>query len=138
MMGTTPQPPEERSSDGAGLSAHLLALLASLASYFRARMELAGLEGKEAFGAAAKAGGLLGLGCLFLCFGYAFLWVGVITLLALCFPLHWGWWVLAAGGLHLLLAAGCALAAATRWKKPFFPATLEEFRKDEQWLNDRH
>ncbi|MDD5349925.1 MAG: phage holin family protein [Chthoniobacteraceae bacterium] len=137
MMGSTPRPPEERPSETAGLSAHLLALLASLAAYFGARLELAGLEGKEALGTAVKAGAVLGAGCLCLCFGYAFLWVGAITLLSTLFPFHWGWWVLAAGGLHLLAAIGCAAVAAARWKKPFFPATLEEFRKDEEWLKNR-
>lgn len=136
-MGTTPQPPEGRQTDNAGLSAHLLDLLASLAAYFRARLELAGLEGKEALGVLAKAGALLGGGCLVLCFGYAFLWVGAVALLSRLSAVHWGWWVLGAGVLHLLLAAGCVAVAAARWKKPLFPATLEEFRKDEQWLKNR-
>ncbi|MEI8235035.1 MAG: phage holin family protein [Verrucomicrobiota bacterium] len=136
MIGT-PQPPQERPSEAAGLSAHLLSLLASLAGYFRARAELAGLEGKEALGALVKAGVVLGVGCLFLCFGYAFLWIGVIALLTTLFHLYWGWCVLAAGILHLLAAAICVLAAGTHWKKPFFPDTLEEFRKDQEWLKNR-
>jgi len=137
MIGTTPQPPQERPTEPAGISAHLQALLASLAGYIGARFELAGMEGKEALLALVKAGLVLGIGCLFLCFGYAFLWIGAITLLVSLFHLHWGWCVLGAGVLHLAAAIICVLVAGANCKKPFFPATLDEFRKDQEWLKKR-
>jgi len=120
-----------------GLFAHLSASLASLLGYFRARAELAALEGQEFLAVLVRAALALGVGCLFLCFGYAFLWIGLIALVAAMFQWPWGWCVLGVGVLHLLATLVCAWLAARWWKKPFFPDTLEEFRKDQQWLNRR-
>ena len=136
MTGTT-QPPKERPAADTGLSGHLLALLASLSGYFRARLELAGIEGKEAAATGIKVAVLLGVALLFLAFGYAFLWIGLIALLATVSPLHWGWMVLAVGVLHLLGVVWCMWGVGALWKKPVFPATLEEFRKDQEWLNSQ-
>jgi len=134
MIGTT-QPSNERSAADVGLSGHLLALLASFSGYFRARLELAGLEGKEAAATGIKVVALLVVALLFFAFGYAFLWIGLIALLASCSHLHWGWMILAVGVLHLLGVLGCVWIVGMLWKKPVFPATLEEFRKDQEWLN---
>ena len=134
MIGNTP-PPQERPADDAGLSTHLLSLLASVAAYLRARLELAGLEGKDAAGQGLKA--LLFLIAAFglIAFGYAFLWIGLITLFASLCPSHWGWIVVGVGALHLGAAALFLRGVCSQFKKPFFPATLEEFRKDQEWLN---
>jgi len=134
MIGTT-LPPNERSAAEPGLSGHLLALLASLAGYLRARLELAGIEGKDAATIYLKVAVLLVVMMVFLTFGYAFLWIGLIALIAAFSHLHWGWLVLAAGLLHLLGVAGCAWVVGKLWKKPVFAATLEELRKDQEWLN---
>ena len=134
MTGNTP-PPQERPVDDAGLSAHLLALLSSGAAYLRARLELAGLEGADAAAYGIKAVIFLIVALGLLAFGYAFLWIGLITLLAACCPAHWGWIVLAVGALHFVAAAGFFYAVARQCKKPFFQATLEEFKKDQEWLN---
>ena len=136
MMGTT-QPPKERFATDSGLSGHLIALLASLTGYLRARLELAGMEGKEAAATYLKVAALLLVALLFLAFGYAFLWIGVIGLIASFSHVHWGWLVLAVGVLHLLGVAGCLGMVGRLWKKPVFPATLEEFRKDQEWLNSQ-
>ena len=136
MMETMP-PPKERSAPDAGLSGHLLAFLASLTGYLRARLELAGMEGKEAAATYFKVAALLLAALLFLAFGYAFLWIGLIGLIAAVSPWHWGWWVLGIGVLHLLAVAGCAGVVARLWKKPVFAATLEEFRKDQEWLHSQ-
>lgn len=134
MMGTT-LPPHERSAAEPGLSGHLLAFVASAAGYFRARVELAGIEGKEAAAVYIKMAVLLVVALALVSFGYAFLWIGLIALLAAFTHVYWGWWVLAAGLLHLVAALGCLWAVVTLWKTPVFGATLEEFRKDQEWLN---
>lgn len=134
MIGNTP-PPQERPSGDAGLSTHLLSLLASIAAYLRARLELAGLEGADAAKYALKALLFLIAALGLLAFGYAFLWIGLITLVAAFYPSHWGWIVLAVGALHLGGAALFLGGVCSQFKKPFFPATLEEFRKDQEWLN---
>ena len=134
MMGPTP-PPSEPTAPEPGLSGHLVALLASLAGYIRARLELAGIEGKDAAAICIKVAILLVVALGFLAFGYAFLWIGLIALIATISHLPWGWMVLAVGLLHLLAAAGAVWVVAYLWNKPVFPATLEEFRKDQEWLN---
>ena len=134
MIGTTPRPQNQSAAD-AGISAHLLAFFAALAGYFRARMELAGIEGKEAAAIYLKVAVLLVCALGALAFGYAFFWIGLIAGIAAHSHLHWGWLVLGVGVLHLLGAMGCAGAICWFWKKPVFTATLEEFRKDQEWLN---
>jgi len=136
MIETTP-PPNERPAAEGGLSSHLLSLLASLAGYFRARMELAGIEGKDAAALYIKGAVILVIALGLLAFGYALLWVGIIALFATVFHFHWGWCVVVIGLLHLVGAFLGLLAVLRLWKQPVFTATLEEFRKDQEWLN-RH
>ena len=133
MIGTT-SPPNERSAADSGLSRHLLALLASLAGYFRARLELAGIEGKEAAAIYLKAAVLIAVALLLFAFGYAFLWIGLIALIAAVSHLAWGWLVLGAGFLHVVGALAGGWMAVVLCKKPVFGSTVEEFRKDQQWL----
>ncbi len=120
-----------------GLSSHLPAFISSLLGYFRARVELAGIEGREAVGIFLKAALLLAAALLLLAFGYAFLWIGLIGLIATAAHVFWGWIVLAVAVLHFLGVAGTLWGASRLGKKPVFKATLEEFRKDQEWLN-RH
>ena len=121
----------------AGLSGHLLSFFASLMSYFRARLELAGIEGKDAAAIYIKVAVLLVCAAGLLSFGYALLWIGLIAIIANIAHLPWGWLVLGVGVLHLVGVLGCAWGIGMLWKKPVFTATLEEFKKDQEWLN-RH
>jgi uncharacterized membrane protein YqjE len=110
-------------------------VLAAL-SYVRARIELAGVEGKEAL---TRLGGVLVLaaaaitltlaGYLLLCLAMVF---GIARLLN-----NEHAWILIAGILGLLHLAGAwaILKTARGWlQKPMFASTLEEFRKDDAWL----
>lgn len=136
-MNTSTPPPAPGETEEHGLSSHLLAFLASGLGYFRARLELAGIEGKEAAQIYLKVALLL-VACLVLfAFGYAFLWIGAIALIAGALHFHWGWIVLLVAVLHFAGVAGSAWGILTLWKKRTFTATLEEFRKDQEWLN-RH
>ena len=45
--------------------------------------------------------------------------------------------LLGAGVLHFLPALGFALWAKSRLSRPMFAASLEEFRKDQEWLTKR-
>ena len=134
MTGTT-HPQGERPAPESGLSGHLLSLLASLSGYFRARAELAGIEGKEAAAVYLKVAVVLIAAIGLLAFGYAFLWIGIVALLSTFLYVHWGWLVLGVALLHLVGCAGCALAIVRLWKKPVFTGTLAEFRKDQEWLS---
>ncbi len=134
MISTT-HPPNSRTAADAGLPEHLLSMLAAGLSYFQARLELAGIEGKEALVAYGLAAGLIGAAAALLVFGYIFAWIGIIALIAHFSHAHWGWIALGVGVLHFAGAVGCALAAKARCGKPVFDATLREFRKDQEWLN---
>ncbi len=119
-----------------GLFAHGAAFLAATARYARARFTLAGVELREAGGRYGLAVALV-LGALFVAvLGYVFLVITVVFAIAAAFSADHAWlWVMAAAALlHLAGAAALAWFAWTRLQAGAFPATLAEFRKDQQWL----
>ena len=126
---------ETRSVKEAGLFGHLSALLAAKLAYLHARLELAGIESKEA---AIHLGIILGLaivGLVLLIFGYFFLVIAVAFLIGLAFGGHaWVWVLFGAAVLHLLGAGLLLLIAKTRLGVPLFPLTLAELKKDQEWL----
>ncbi len=133
-----PYPPieEDRAAEGAGIFHHLSALLAAKLAYLKARLELAGLEGKEA---AVHFGIILGLligGLIMLVFGYFFLVFALVFVFAwACGGENaWIWVTLGAAGLHLVAAVVMVLVAKARFGAPVFPATLEELKHDQEWL----
>ena len=117
-----------------GLMPSVTALLGSVMGYLRARLELAGIEGREAVALYLKIAILLVAALLLLAFGYAFLWIGALALLASVCTFHWAWLVLGIAVLHCAGVAACIWGVRRLWKKEVFSATLEEFRKDQQWL----
>ena len=127
-------PPREHAVDGPGLSEHVTGLLSSVLGYLQARCELAGIEGREAVSIYGKAVAFLVAAAGLLVFGYIFLWIGIMALTAWLLGVYWGWVVLGAGILHIIAAVGFAIAAKVKWGKPVFPVTLQELRKDQEWL----
>lgn len=104
--------------------------------YVRARLELAGLEGKQAL---AQLGVVLLLAALALTMtlaGYLLLCLALVFGLA-SFSRSQNAWILIALAVGVLHIVGAWLVL--RWsrqllREPMFPSTLEEFRKDEAWL----
>jgi uncharacterized membrane protein YqjE len=105
-------------------------------SYLRARLELAGLEGREAL---TRLGAVLLLAAMAITMTIA----GYLLLcLALVFGaarmLHnehaWIWIAALMGVLHLGGAWGVLMVARSWLQEPMFGSTLEEFRKDDAWL----
>ena len=133
-----PEPTSEdrRSAEAAGLWGHFSALLAAKLAYLRARLELAGLEGKEAGVHFAIALGLAIGGLVVLIFGYAFLVLAVVFAIAwACGGGNaWIWVLLGAALVHLLGAGALFFAVKYKLAQPFFPATRGEFSKDQAWL----
>jgi uncharacterized membrane protein YqjE len=126
-------------ADAAGTFGHFSALIAAKLGYLRARLKLAGLEGKEA---AIHGGVILGLavGALIaLIFGYFLLILGLVFLIALAFGggNAWIWVLLAAAVLHIAGAAALLLIAKAKLGAPLFPLTLDEFQKDQEWLKTK-
>lgn len=119
-----------------GIGAPLRELTLSALSYLRARLELAGLEGKEAV---TRLGGMLLLAALattLTVVGFLLLCVALVFALARWVGSEHAWiWIAAAVGTLQLIGAWALLHWSVGWlRKPMFPATLEEFRKDDAWL----
>lgn len=126
---------EARPAKTAGLFAHLSALLAAKLAYLKARLELAGIEGKEAAIHLAIILGLAIGATVLLIFGYFFLVIAVAFLIGLAFGGNaWVWVLFGAAVLHILGAGLLLLIAKVRLGVPLFPITLEELKKDQEWL----
>ncbi len=130
---------DPKNEPAGGLNAALRTVAIAGLSYVRARMELAGVEGKEAI---ARLGGVLLLAVLattLMIAGFLLLCVAVVFGIALLFGGGNAWiWVAAVMGLALLGGAWAVLCWARGWLgKPMFAATLEEFRKDDAWLRPK-
>jgi uncharacterized membrane protein YqjE len=72
-------------------------------------------------------------------FGYFFLCLFLVFLLALAFGggQAWIWVTLGMALLHFGGAAACAMLAMKKIAEPKFEATMQEFRKDQEWLNSK-
>ncbi len=133
-----PDPTTEdfRAAEGAGIFGHLSALVAAKLAYLRARLELAGLEGREA---AVHYGVILGLAIgalIVLVFGYFFFVIALVFLVAhfIGGETAWIWVALGAAVLHFLAAAVLLLVAKSRLGAPMFAASLHELKQDQEWL----
>ncbi len=123
-------------SNSVSLARELRELLQAALSHLRARLELAGLEGKDAFTRicgvlllAVLAITLVLAGYFLLCLALVF---GIARLLAT--EHAWIWIATLVGSMHLIAAWGILCGALGWLRKPMFASTIEEFRKDESWL----
>ena len=130
--------PQPQTAHG-GIFKELTALLAAKLAYLRARLELAGIESKEALVNLAIVLAMAAGALVLILFGYLLCVLAVVFLIAgLCGGGNaWIWVMLGAGVLHFLTALGFALWAKSRLSRPMFAASLEEFRKDQEWLTRR-
>lgn len=127
---------DARAAQAAGIFGHLSALLAAKLAYMRARLELAGIEGKEA---AVHYGVILALavgGLIALIFGYLFFVIALVFLTAHLIGGEnaWIWVMLGAAVLHFIGAAVLVLVAKSRLGVPMFSASLDELKQDQAWL----
>lgn len=114
-------------------------LLAAIGRYFSPRARLFGLEGKEAGKHTLKL--LLGLAAVLaiVAFGWLFLCVSVVLLLAKAFAANgWLWASFIMAVAHFALAWLLAKALRHKADKPLFPLITEEFKKDQQWLEEQN
>jgi uncharacterized membrane protein YqjE len=129
-------------SDGskeAGFFRHAVALFSAGFEYLEARLQLAGLEAKEASLLYAVVLALLVGALVVVTFGYFFLCLAIVFLLAWLFGdgHAWIWVTLGMAVLHFGGAAACVLIAKGKFARPVFSATLNQFRKDQEWLNSQ-
>jgi uncharacterized membrane protein YqjE len=119
-----------------GFFRHIAALLGAKLEYLRARVQLAGLEGREAAIHLAVLVGLAIGAVVVAIFGYLFFVIAIVFLVAwACGGGNaWIWVLLGAALVHFIGAGALALIAKARLAAPLFPATLDEFKKDQVWL----
>jgi len=128
-------PPRSSGPYRRGALEAFLSLIGSLSGYLQARLELAGLEGREA-GLRLLAFALwLGLAIVLLLGGYVF---GVILFYALIQAwtgLSHIWMGSIFLGVHLVAAFLALLLAKNTLRRPFFPYSVQQLAKDRAWLN---
>lgn len=119
-----------------GILSRLGILLGAKLAYVRARLELASLEGKEAALHFAMLAVLAIAVLVAFVFGYFLLVIGLVFLIARVLGGDHAWMLvlLGAAGLHFLAALIFALVMRARLARPIFSATLDELKKDQQWL----
>jgi uncharacterized membrane protein YqjE len=119
-----------------GLLTNLLALASAFAEFFESRFVLLAQESKAALVQLLVVAACLIL-ALFLCvLGYVFLISSAIVGLAHLAGISWLWTALVAAGLHFLIALALLLVARSRIIKPVFRATIDELKKDREWLKN--
>ena len=133
--------PEPRNAEGyppgrAGMFEHFARLLSAKLAYLRARLELAGMEAREA---ALHYAIILGLAfgmLVILVFGYLFLVIALVFLVAMLWENQhaWVWVLMGAALLHIGGALALGWIAKSKLTAPMFSASLEELKKDQEWL----
>jgi uncharacterized membrane protein YqjE len=133
-----PEPTVEdrRAAAQEGFLGHLAGLLSASAGYLQGRLQLLGLESKEAAVHYAIIVALLVAALVVLVFGYFFLcFFAIFGLAALFHDRHtWLWITLGMALLHFGAAVGAVLYAKARFAEPMFTSTINEFKKDQEWL----
>jgi uncharacterized membrane protein YqjE len=119
-----------------GLLENLLALISALAEFFESRFALLAEESKAAAVQLLILAGCLIFALLLCALGYVFLIAGAVVGLAHLAGISWPWIALAAAALHFIVAVMLLLIARSRITKPFFRATLDELKKDREWLRN--
>jgi uncharacterized membrane protein YqjE len=120
----------------AGLLSNLLALIGALAVFFESRAALLAKESKTALiQLLAIATCAVAAVMLFAC-GYVFLLVSAVVMIGRATQVSWVWIALAAAGLHFLCALILLLMARAKMTRPLFRATVEELKRDREWLEN--
>jgi uncharacterized membrane protein YqjE len=114
----------------------LVALASALADFFESRAALLATESKAALVQFLVAAICLVAATLFFAFGYIFLLATAVVAIAHMANVSWLWVALGAAGLHFVVALILLLIAGTGIKRPIFRGTMEELKKDREWLKD--
>jgi uncharacterized membrane protein YqjE len=127
-------PPSRNPAGHSGLLDNALALLSAIVEFFEIRFALAAQESK-----AAAVQLLILVGCviaaLALCLmGYVFLIVSAVVGLAHLLGTSWPVVALVVALVHFIVAGVLLLVARSRITKPMFRDTVDELKKDREWL----
>ncbi len=128
--------PSQSRPRSTGLIGSLVALASALADFFESRAALLATESKAALVQFLVAAVCLIAAVLFFAFGYIFLLATAVVAIAHLANVSWLWVALAAAGLHFVIALVLLVVAGTGIKRPIFGGTMEELKKDREWLKD--
>jgi len=127
--------PSSRNPAGhSGLLDNALALISAVVEFFEARFDLVAEESK-----AAALQMLILVGCVIaalalLVMGYVFLIVSAVVGLAHLLGTSWPVVALVVALVHFIIAGVLLLVARSRITKPMFRDTVDELKKDREWL----
>ena len=117
-----------------GLLDNALGLLSAIAEFFESRFALAAQESKAA-GLQILILVVCVIAALALCvMGYVFLIVSAVVGLAHLLGISWPVVALVVALAHFIIAGVLLLVARSRITKPMFRDTVEELKKDREWL----
>ncbi|PYK24189.1 MAG: hypothetical protein DME59_14390 [Verrucomicrobia bacterium] len=127
-------PPSRNPAGHSGLLDNALALVSAVAEFFESRFALIAQESK-----AAALQMLILVACviaaLALCvMGYVFLIVSAVVGLAHLLGTSWPVVALVVALVHFIIAGVLLLVARSRITKPMFRDTVDELKKDREWL----
>src|SRR5436305_3019377 len=120
----------------AGFIGSLVALASALADFFESRVALFAMESRAALVQFVLVALCLVATLLFFAFGYVFLLATAVVAVAHLARVSWLWTALAAAGLHIMIALVFLLIARSGIKRPIFRATMDELKKDREWLKN--
>jgi uncharacterized membrane protein YqjE len=129
--------PGSRNPTGhSGLLGSALALISTAAEFFETRFALLAKESRSAAVQMLILITSLVVAMALSVMGYVFLVVSAIVGLAYLLGTSWPWVALMVAVLHFIIALVCLLIARSRITKPLFRATLDELKKDREWLKN--
>ena len=132
MSSESPRP--RNPAGHSGLLDNALGLISAVVEFFESRFVLLAQESKSA---AVQL--LILISCLFLAavlcaLGYIFLITGAVVGVAHLAGISWPWVALAAAVVHFIIAGVLLLVARSRITKPMFRDSIDELKKDREWL----
>ena len=126
--------PSRNPAGHSGLLDNALGLLSAIAEFFERRFALAAQESKAA-GLQILILVVCVIAALALCvMGYVFLIVSAVVGLAHLLGISWPVVALVVALAHFIIAGVLLLVARSRITKPMFRDTVEELKKDREWL----
>lgn len=120
----------EQSDAKKGVIAEASRLFGSFSRHFHAFASLLGVEAKEAVVQYLRAAIALGVGLVFVAFGYIFVLLTIAFAFAKFAGVDWLWIALGFALFHLVVAGISLLYMKSNFSKPVFRATSEEIKRD--------
>ena len=117
-----------------GLLDNALGLISAVLEFFESRFVLLAQESKSAAVQLLILAGCLIVALALCLMGYVFLIVSAVAGLAHLLGTSWPVVALVVALVHFIIAAVLLLVARSRITKPMFPDTVDELKKDREWL----